>query len=446
MGKATARRTIGTSPRNGNSYRHTVRALSDRLVQAQRPIRVLDAVKWGEEIEQAFFAFGGRELPPVTLDYYRTHSLRFDPDTKIEELNGIARDVIRRLGEHDAVGQILAQMCREYRAVVWMLARRGTPDFGKMSEQLYGSAGDCILPELPCLVEVGRRMAVLLDGLTFDDSLGGKARYLGAPRAAYLLTSRLNRYFQDPSAVRVRISDGIVADAAAGCDYIKIRSAARFTAQDLRLLEVHEGWVHLATTINGQRQPFCTFLGKGTPSSTVTQEGLAVLTELLASASYPQRLRRLSHRVEAIARAEAGADFLEVYRFFQDTGYAPRASYQHTVRVFRGSLPSGCGPFTKDLCYAKGFAQVCEHVRRAVECADSAQVTHLFCGKTTLADLPVLTQMVADGLVVPPRHLPPPFADLRRLAARMHFLPDLRTAANRSGESTTLSGRRSSGS
>jgi len=413
-------------------------------VEAQRPIRVLDAVKWGEEIERAFFARGGRELPPITVDYYHTHSLHFDPYTKIEELNGIERDVVRRLGEDDAVGQILARMCREYRAVVWMLARRGTPGFCKMSEQLYGSAGDCVHPESPCLVEVGRRMAVLLDGSHHEGSREGRARDLGAPRAADLLTARLNRYFQDPAVVHVRISDGILADAAAGCDYIKIRSTARFTAQDLRLLEVHEGWVHLATTINGQRQPFCTFLGKGTPSSTVTQEGLAVLTELLASASYPQRLRRLCHRVEAIARAEAGADFLEVYRFYLDEGYAPRACYQHTVRVFRGSLPSGCGPFTKDLCYAKGFVQVCEHVRRAVECANSAKVTLLFCGKTMLAELPVLAQLVDDGLVVPPRYVPPTFADARRLAARMHFFPDFPTPANGPVESSMPSGQRPS--
>ena len=54
---------------------------------------------------------------------------------------------------------------------------------------------------------------------------------------------------------------------------------------DLRLLEVHEGWVHLGTTLNGQSQPVCTFLSKGPPSSTLTQEGLAVLTEVFAFAS-----------------------------------------------------------------------------------------------------------------------------------------------------------------
>jgi uncharacterized protein (TIGR02421 family) len=415
-----------------------VRALSDRLVNAQRPIRILDAVKWGEEIERAFFARRCRELPPVTRETYRQRPLGFNPDAKIEELKGIERDVFTQLGENDATGQILARMCREYRAVVRMLERRGTQDFANMSEQLYGSAGDCIHPGLPCVAELGRQMAGLLEGLKDDESSGGEPAVFGAHQAANHLTTRLTRYFQDPCVVRVRISDRIVADAAAGCNYIKIRSDARFTPRDLCLLEVHEGWVHLATTINGRRQPFCTFLAKGTPSSTVTQEGLAVLTELLAYASYPRRLRRLGHRVEAIARAEAGADFLEVFRYFAEEGYEPREGYQHTVRVFRGSLPSACGPFTKDLCYVKGFALICEHVRRAAQSNSEAQLALLFCGKTTLAELPVLNQLVHERLVVPPRYVPPPIAD--SVAVNLPFAPVLHTRCRASVAPSTLSG------
>ena len=41
-----------------DTYRETVRALSDRLVEAQRPIRILDSIKWDESIEQGFFAAG----------------------------------------------------------------------------------------------------------------------------------------------------------------------------------------------------------------------------------------------------------------------------------------------------------------------------------------------------------------------------------------------------
>uniref|UniRef100_A0A1I7Y210 DUF1704 domain-containing protein n=1 Tax=Steinernema glaseri TaxID=37863 RepID=A0A1I7Y210_9BILA len=95
------------------------------------------------------------------------------------------------------------------------------------------------------------------------------------------------------------VSDGIVADAAAGADYIKIRSDAMFNSRDVRALEVHEGLVHVGTTLNGLNQPICTFLAKGPPSSTVTQEGLAILMEVIAFASYPSRLRKLTNRTRA---------------------------------------------------------------------------------------------------------------------------------------------------
>src|SRR5262249_11523080 len=83
------------------------------------------------------------------------------------------------------------------------------------------------------------------------------------------------------------------------------------TTRSLALVEVPEGWAHLGTTLNGQSQPVCTFLGKGPPSSTVTQEGLAVLTEFLTFVSHPGRVRRLVRRIEAAALAEGGADFLD---------------------------------------------------------------------------------------------------------------------------------------
>ena len=37
------------------AYESMVRALSDRVVEAQRPIRILDAIKWDEDVERDFF-------------------------------------------------------------------------------------------------------------------------------------------------------------------------------------------------------------------------------------------------------------------------------------------------------------------------------------------------------------------------------------------------------
>jgi hypothetical protein len=45
------------------------------------------------------------------------------------------------------------------------------------------------------------------------------------------------------------------------------------------------------------------------------------------------------------------------------------------------------------------------------------RVPLLFCGKTNLADVKVIAQLVEEGLVTPPRFVPPPFADLHALSA-----------------------------
>jgi uncharacterized protein (TIGR02421 family) len=419
MGKAIVNGN-GLMQRPLTTYESMVRALSDRLVEAQRPIRILDAIKWDDDVERAFFAAGCRELPPVTRDYYQRRPLPFDPEQKLHEFHQIERDLRRQLGEFNAPGQIMTRMCQEYREVVYLLTHRGSRTFAEISERLYGSSCDSFHAGDPTLADLGHMMSDILDNLSHETIFGHEQETLDAGQAVLSLATRLQDYFAD-AMVRVKLSDGIVADAAAGSDYIKLRGDARFTPRQVRLLEVHEGWVHLGTTLNGQNQPVCTFLSKGPPSSTITQEGLAVITEIFAFASHPGRVRRLTNRIEGVALAEAGANFLEVYRFFLQQGYDPREGYQHTMRIFRGSLPEGCGPFTKDLCYSKGFVLIYNYIRMAVRRGMARRVPLLFCGKTTLADIKTLAQLVDEGLVVPPRFVPPQFADLHALSAWMCY-------------------------
>jgi len=420
MGRVTSS-TNGVTTRPLNAYQKMIRALSDRLVEAQRPIRILDAIKWDDDIERAFFEKGCRELPPVTRDYYSRRPLPFDPEQKHQEFHTIERDVRRQLGEFNGPGQIMTRMCQEYREVVDMLNQRGSRAFARISERLYGSASDSFHAGDPNLADLGHLMSDTLNNLSHETIFGENEPALDAEETVARLSARLKGYFQDELSVRVRLSDGIVADAAAGSDYIKIRQQARFTERDVRLLEVHEGWVHLGTTLNGQSQPICTFLSKGPPSSTITQEGLAVLTEIFAFASTPARVRRLTNRIEGVAMAEAGANFLEVYRYFLGEGYDQRESYHHAKRLFRGSLPEGCGPFTKDLCYSKGFVLIYNFIRLAVRRGMARRVPLLFCGKTTLCDIKIIAQLVEEGLVVPPRFLPPQFDDLHALSAWMCY-------------------------
>jgi uncharacterized protein (TIGR02421 family) len=365
-----------------DDYQQTIRTLSDRIVLAQTPIRVLDAVKWDENIRQGFLKAKGKAMPAVDRDYYLNRPLSFDSSAVKLEFQNIERDITRRLGQFSPVGQIMRRMCREYRMVVRMLEARGTEDFGLISQELYGAASDAFHAGDPTLADLGLMLSDYLNNIDGRGDLKDEAKTLTAKDAVALLQTRLNKVFGEAEeTIRVFESDGIVADAAAGADYIKIRADAMFNDRDVRALEVHEGLVHVGTTLNGQNQPICTFLSKGPPSSTVTQEGLAILMEIITFASYPSRLRKLTNRTRAIHMVEEGADFLQVFEFFREQGFEMAESYGNASRVFRGSTPTGL-PFTKDLSYLKGFIMVYNYIQLAVRKGKLEQVPLLFCPST----------------------------------------------------------------
>ena len=405
---------------NNEQYLHTVRALSDRLVEAQRPIRILDAIKWNGAVKQAFFDSKFRVLPPVDADFYARHNpLDFDPTSKRAELHEIERDISRQLGQLNPLSAVMRRICREYSTVVSLLESRGTDDFSVYSQDLYGSASDVFHAGDPTLADLGTQMEVTLINLLRNASMVEAAKDIPAETAVAILNERLLGVFPD-AGIRVLLNDQMTADAAAGSDYLKIRSDAMFNALDIDVLEVHEGWIHLGTTLNGSNQPWCTFLGKGPPSSTTTQEGLAVLTEILTLRSSPSRLYRLVNRVRAVTLAELGANFVEVFDYLRGNNLSEDDSYSIAVRVFRGSKPDG-RPFTKDLAYMRGFVQTYNFLRLAISEGKLESLPLLLCGKITLEDVKTYRLLLEEGVVEPPRFMPPHFADLKGLASWMSF-------------------------
>ncbi len=61
------------------SYKEIVAGLATRIVDGQRPIRVLQAVRWDNSIEEQFRRSRFRELPKVDIEYYTKQELGFDP-------------------------------------------------------------------------------------------------------------------------------------------------------------------------------------------------------------------------------------------------------------------------------------------------------------------------------------------------------------------------------
>ncbi len=324
-----------------NDYQKIIRSLSDRIVEAQTPIRVLDAIKWDDGIRQDFLKGRGKHAPKVDRGYYDSRPLAFDASAKKQEFQNIERDITRQLGQFNPVGQIMRRMCKEYRMVIRMLEARGTPDLGLISQELYGSASDAFHAGDPTLADLGLMLSDYLNNIADRGDLKDEPKTLTAKEVVPILQARLNTVFgEEEGTIRVFESDGIVADAAAGADYIKVRADALFNERDVR-----------------------------------------------------------AHR---------------------EQGYSLEDSYQNASRVFRGSTPDGL-PFTKDLSYLKGFILIYNYIQLAVRKGKLEQIPLLFCGKTTLEDMRTLRQLVDEGLVAPPKYLPPQFRDLNALSAWMCF-------------------------
>lgn len=403
-------------------YQQVIHELSDQIVTAQKPIRILDSLKWDSEVQANFFKNKCKKLPEVDAEYYqRKNPLQFDPIKKMEEFYNIERNIRRTLGQYSGVGSIMSRMCHEYTRVVEMLMARGTDKFSTISQELYGSAEDAFHVGAPTLKDLATLVTSTLINIKNKVTTPADQKIFSSEEAVQILRQKLENYFTDKNqTIRVELSDGILADASAGAEKIKIHEGMMFSAREIRTFEVHEGWVHLGTTLNGMAQPVCTFLSKGPPSSTITQEGLAIITEVFTFASYPGRLKRLTNRITGVSMAEEGANFLDVYNFFRNQELEEEDSYQSAIRVFRGSTPDR-GPFTKDLSYSKGFILIYNYIRLAVQRGLLSQIPVLFIGKTTLEDIHILSDLIDEGIVIPPKYIPPQFEDLAALSAWMCY-------------------------
>jgi len=402
------------------SYKEIVAGLASRIVEAQRPIRVLQAIRWDSTIEEGFRKDRFRELPKVDPEYYAKQELGFDPAAKAREFEEIARDIDSEMGESDAIGTIMASTALEYRDVVRMLDARGTPLFYAYSRKLYGSCKDMFPDGKTSLRDLGHLLYEILTNI--DETVLGMTyeRNIEAADAASELNRRFTEYFGD-SSVRVEVDDTLLSDAAAGSDYVKVRTGAKFSTRDIDILEVHEGWVHVATSLNGQAQTVAKWLSKGPPRTTTVQEGLAALCEIFTFHTYPRRARRLNDRVLAVDKAEDGASFIEVFEWFRTEGYDEEECFHNTRRIFRGGVVAGGAPFTKDACYCKGIVLNYAFIRSAIQHNRVDLIPFLFVGKVAHEDVPVLARRVNDGVVKPPHYLPPMFRDLNGLAIWMAY-------------------------
>lgn len=402
------------------TYKEKVLHFSERIVDAQKPIRVLDAIKWDPSVEQKLRDGKFKVMPKLGPSYYEKISIGFNTESKKEEFRTLIHDIRRELGNEDSVGGLLIRICEQYLLTVEMLEARGTKGFWERSKILYGSPKDTFFGDSNRILDLGRIMYSILGGIE-DHKIGTPiVDDVPADEVVKELTSRFQKYFPG-DGVEAKLSDGIVADAAAGGDVVKIKQSAQFSKRDIDILEVHEGWVHIGTTQNGIHQKIAKWLSKGPPRVAATQEGLAVIMEIFTFRTYPTRARSINDRILGIDKAEDGANLLELIEFYQTEGYSENDCIMNAKRVVRGGVCEGGAPFTKDLSYCRGFIENYNFMRAAIRAGKPEYIPFLFVGKIHVDDVPLLYQKFQEGLIDPPRYVPEPFKDLHGLMVWLSF-------------------------
>jgi uncharacterized protein (TIGR02421 family) len=165
-----------------------------------------------------------------------------------------------------------------------------------------------------------------------------------------------------PEDVDVRASTSLLSDASAGRKTLKINPLKTFTTQHLDILLVHEGWVHLGTSLNGAAQEDNLWLSTWAPRTTFMQEGLAVLTELLTGCMTKERWNKVILRHLATSMAEKGSTIADVYAYLRHHEMEDLDAFKLALRVFRGVPLDGGMAFTKELLYLHGMIELLYHL------------------------------------------------------------------------------------
>ena len=371
-------------------------ALDARMAKAARAIRLLSLVSWPASEQQTFlaeFQYGRARLP--------AHEY---PKHDFSEARREFEAIIAAADPAHPLGIYLVESARSWSVAAELLENLGTTRVTDLSIVLFGKP-EHVLPGGATTREAANHFIAIADELDRELLAPSEQVAISATALRMQLQAALDDYF-DGRVITVELDPDMIAKAAAGPNRIRLRAGAAFSDYDLHQLLQHEAFVHSLTALNGQQQAVLPSMSLSSPRTTATQEGLATFAEQITGSIDIERMKRVSLRIEAVAMALDGADFLQVFRYFLDAGQNEVESFTSAQRVFRGVPTTGGAAFTKDTVYLRGLIGVHTFFRWALKHGKLRLCRMLFAGKMTLADVQRFEPLFDSGDLLPPRWLP----------------------------------------
>lgn len=393
-------------------------ALDARMVRAVRGIKLLGMVSWPASVQQAFLAQWRAGNTALPHHEYPKHDFS---ETR-REMDAIAAAA----DPQHPLGRYLLESAQAWGIAAELLESLGTPEVGVHSQRLFGRPDEPLPGNGPTTREAARHFIDIAGELDRELLAPEEQVAISATALRLQLQSDLDDFF-DKRVIEVVLDPELISKAAAGATRIRLRAGAAFSDYDRHQLLQHEAFVHSLTALNGREQPVLQSMALSSPRTTATQEGLATFAEQITGAIDIERMKRVSLRIEAVAMAMEGADFVHVFRYFLAAGQDEVESFSSAQRVFRGVPVTGGSAFTKDTVYLRGLIGVHTFFRWALKQRKLRLCRQLFAGKMTLGDAVRFEPLFlagsdgASAVLVPPRWLPRWLSRANGLAGMLAF-------------------------
>jgi uncharacterized protein (TIGR02421 family) len=387
-------------------------ALDARMVKAVRGIRLLTLTSWPASTQAPFLASVARGQPVLPQVDYPRHDFT---DARRE-----LAAVMAQCDTDHPLGTYVHASARSWDLAAGLLEVLGTRAVDHFSLHLFGGPEQPMPGNGPTTREAARHFIDIANELDHELLAPEEQVPVSATALQLQLQRDLDAFF-DARTITVELDPELISKAAAGATRIRLRTNASFSVYDRAQLFHHEALVHSLTSLNGREQVILPSLSLASPRITATQEGLATFAEQITGSIDIQRLKRISLRIEAVAMARDGADFIEVFRYFCGAGQTVQESFASAQRVFRGVPTTGGAAFTKDTVYLRGLVSVHTFFRQMLRDEKLQTCRWLFAGKMTLDDAQALTPLFEAGVLAPPRWLPEWIMRANGLAGALAF-------------------------
>jgi uncharacterized protein (TIGR02421 family) len=248
--------------------------------------------------------------------------------------------------------RIFTSRVQDYHHLLCMMEHFGTAFFYDHCIKLYGSSHQ-LSPKsaFPYFLERIPEFCVAEQQEPFHQ---------GEAALSYLREKMLETF--PAHEFEVKASSSLLSDSSAGRKTLKLNPHKSHSLSQLDIFLVHEGWVHLGTSLNGALQENHPWLATWAPRTTFLQEGLAILTELISGHMTHERWHKVVLRHLAATMAERGSAITDVYAYLRHHQMESLDAFKLSLRVFRGVPLEGGMAFTKELLYLHGLIELLNHL------------------------------------------------------------------------------------